>query len=119
MMFSGETTEIQAIEQQNNFHFKLLKHHHYYVINFSIDNFSIEKQSYYSSGIKSKDGDFVIDPGKTGNVKLSYAGATIVYSNKKKRYANTLKITGPTTARLKIMVRTTLVSLMMIDVNLF
>lgn len=26
-MFSGETTEIQAIEQQNNFHFKLPKHH--------------------------------------------------------------------------------------------
>lgn len=115
-MFSGETTEIQAIEQQNNFHFKLLKHHHCNSFN---RYFSIEKQCYYSSGIKSKDGDFVIDPDKTGSVRLSYAGATIVYSNKKKRYADTLQITGPTTAKLKIMVRTTSVSLMMIDVNLF
>lgn len=61
----------------------------------------------------------MIDPDKTGTVRLSYAGATIVYSNKKKRYADTLQITGPTTAKLKIMVRTTSVSLMMIDVNLF
>ena len=47
----------------------------------------------------------MINPDKYANVKLSYAGATIVYSNKKKRYANTLQIIGPTTAKLNIMVR--------------
>ena len=45
------------------------------------------------------------NPDKYANVKLSYAGATIFYSNKKKRYTNTLQITGPTTAKLQIMVR--------------
>jgi len=64
----------------------------------------------------------VIDPDKSRNVKLSYAGATIIYLNKKKRYADTLQITGPTTAKLKIMVRITQVKCMsvfrMIDVNM-
>jgi len=63
----------------------------------------------------------VIDPDKSANVKLSYAGATIFYSNKKKRYADTLQITGPTTAKLKIMVRITQVKYIsvwrMIDVT--
>lgn len=64
----------------------------------------VEKSATYNKiGVKSKDGDFVIDPDKSANVKLSYAGATIFYSNKKKRYADTLQITGPTTAKLKIM----------------
>lgn len=56
----------------------------------------------------SKDGDYLIDPDRAKNVKLSYAGASIIYTNKKKRYADSLVITGPTTAKLNIMVRISL-----------
>ena len=52
----------------------------------------------------SKDGHYLFDPDKTKNAKFTYAGAKIVYTNKKKRYADQLKITGPTTANLRIMV---------------
>ena len=82
---------------------------------------SVEKHHYFP-GVKSKDDDFVIDPDKSGFVKLNYAGATIIYSNKKKRYTDKLQITGPTTAKLKIMVRTSQVKyisvLRMININL-
>ncbi|KAL9963373.1 hypothetical protein ACROYT_G026883 [Oculina patagonica] len=65
----------------------------------------IEKSATYNKiGIKSKKGNYLIDPDDTAkNVKLSYAGANIAYTNKQKRYADKLVITGPTTAKLKIM----------------
>lgn len=58
----------------------------------------------YFTGITTKDGGYLINPDKAKNVKLSYAGANIIYTNKKKRYADKLVITGPTTAKLNIMV---------------
>lgn len=79
-----------------------------YIVALSTNNdFTAGKQYHYFLGVKSNDGDYVIDPDTSKNVKLSYAGATIFYSNKKKRYADTLQITGPTTAKLKIMVKIT------------
>lgn len=76
------------------------------------------------TGIKSKDGDYLIDPDKAKSVKLSYAGADIVYiyKGKNKRAEEILEITGPTTAKLNIMVshiiQVNVVSLLMtIDVN--
>lgn len=53
----------------------------------------------------SKDGDYLIDPDKDKNVQITYAGASIYYVNKNKRYGDQLKIIGPTQAKLRIMVR--------------
>lgn len=53
----------------------------------------------------SKKGHYLINPQRTKNAKLSYAGARITYTKKEKRYADKLEITGPTTEKLKIMVR--------------
>lgn len=53
----------------------------------------------------TKNGDYLIDPDKDKNVQITYAGAHIHYLNKNKRFADELKIIGPTTAKLKIMVR--------------
>lgn len=58
-----------------------------------------------SAGVMSKDGDYLIDPDKDKNVQITYAGASIYYVNKNKRYADQLKIIGPTQAKLRIMVR--------------
>ncbi|KAJ7351838.1 hypothetical protein OS493_035321 [Desmophyllum pertusum] len=66
----------------------------------------VEKAATYNKiGIKSKDGDYLIDPDKAKSVKLSYAGADIVYiyKGKNKRAEEILEITGPTTAKLNIM----------------
>ncbi|KAL9963366.1 hypothetical protein ACROYT_G026876 [Oculina patagonica] len=64
----------------------------------------LEKSATYNKiGIMTKDGDFLINPDTAKNVKLSYAGANIIYTKKKKRYADRLVISGPTTAKLKIM----------------
>lgn len=53
----------------------------------------------------TKNGDYLIDPDKDKNVQITYAGAHIHYLNKNKRFADELKIIGPTTTKLKIMVR--------------
>ena len=73
------------------------------------------KVCHYFAGIKPKKGDYLIDPDINKNVQLSYAGANIISKHKRRRYAGTLEITGPTTEKLQIMVR----MLFLLEVNLF
>ncbi|PFX24446.1 Neurogenic locus Notch protein [Stylophora pistillata] len=62
--------------------------------------------TYNKIGLMTKNGDYLIDPDKDKNVHITYAGAHIHYLNKNKRFADELKIIGPTTPKLKIMCST-------------